>query len=93
MLRSFPGISPPPRLLADAPLFLGKTPSVKNVVAAGLHLQTMAWTWFELGKSLFTSALQIPTPSHSQARHQGTCVFKKQPHVLRGRHGESWAYR
>lgn len=33
-----------------APLFLGKALSVKNVVATGLHLQTMAWTWFELRK-------------------------------------------
>ena len=52
-----------------APLFLGKALFVKTVVATGLHLQTMAWTWFELGKiSLYLCAPNphsLPPPSRA----------------------------
>lgn len=58
-------------LLAEAPLFLGKTLSVKDVVASGLHPQTMAWTWFELGKISLYLWAPIPTPCHSQVSIQG----------------------
>lgn len=59
-LCSFPGISAPPRLLAEAPLFLGKAASVKNAVGRRAASADNGLDMVRIRKNL-----SLPLPSKS----------------------------